>query len=490
MLFQGLTQATQLIIGIVLVRLISKETLGSYRQVLLVYGLLTGILTIQIESSLYYFLPKYGPEKRRNLVAQTLLITGIISLLTGLAMFFSAGLFAKQFNNPEIAPLIKIFACFPFFDRIVQLIPSFLISLDKALFSGLYSMFNSILMILTVVMIFALGYGIAEALWSKILIGAIFAVIGTLMMIYFSPFGQWHINKSLLLEQLNYCWPLMATTTIGIVNLKLDGILISYYFSKEVYAVYSTGALELPLIALFTASLSSAIMPNMVVEAEKGRLLNSLNLWHEATRKSSLLIFPTFAFFLVCGYDFIVLMYTQAYSQAAWPFLIYLARLPIRVAIYGAIFRAIGYTKPIAIAALLSFIVNAFVSVILLFAGRHGFLSYIGPSIGTFCGSLAAVLFMLVVLRRKINVGFGNVMRWKDLGRILGLSLFCGVLLWLIPVPVSNLLIKLIIRFIIYVGLFFTSLALTKSIHADEWELLRMPLAMIRKTIGRKKPLK
>jgi O-antigen/teichoic acid export membrane protein len=486
MAFQGLTQATQLIIGIVLVRLISKEMLGSYRQVMLVYGLLTGIFTIQIESSLYYFLPKCGPEKRRDLVAQTLLITGIISLSIGLAMFFSAGLFAKHFNNPEIATLIRIFACFPIFERIVCLQPDFLISLDKALFSGLYSMLSTVLMILTVVMIFVFGYGITEALWSKILIEAIFAVIGILMMIHFSPLGQWRINKSLLLEQLNYCWPLMATTTVGIVNLTLDGVLISAYFSREVYAVYSVGALELPLIALFTSSLSSAIMPNMAVEADKGRPLNSLNLWHEATRKSSLLIFPTFIFFLVCGYDFIVLIYTQDYSKAAWPFLIYLARLPVRVAIYAAIFRAIGFTKPLFWAALLSFITNLIVSVFLLVAGRHGFLSYIGPSIGTVFGTVVSASYLLMTLCKKLEIRFVQVMRWKELGRIFGLSLFCGVLLWLIPIPTSNLFFKLLIRFIIYVGVFFTSLVLTKSLHADEWELLQIPLTLIRKIATKK----
>lgn len=486
MAFHGLTQGTQLIIGIFLVRLISKEMLGSYRQVMLVYGLLAGIFTIQIEGSLYYFLPKCGPEKRRDLVAQTLLITGIISLSIGLAMFFSAGLFAKHFNNPEIATLIRIFACFPIFERIVCLQPAFLISLDKALFSGLYSMISSVLMILTVAMVFALGYGITEALFGKILIEALFAFIGILMMIYFSPLGQWRINKSLLLEQLNYCWPLMAMTTVAIVNLKLDGVLISYYFSREVYAVYSVGALELPLIALFTSSLSSAIMPNMVIEADKGRLLNSLNLWHEASRKSSLLIFPTFIFFLVCGYDFIVLIYTQDYSKAAWPFLIYLTMLPLRAAIYGAIFRAIGFTKPLFWAALFSFITNLIVSVFLLVAGRHGFLSYIGPSIGTVLGTLVSVSFLLTILCKKLEIRFAQVMRWKELGRIFGLSLFCGVFLWLIPIPTSNLFFKLLIRFIIYVGLFFTSLVLTKSLHADEWELLRILLTLIRKIATKK----
>jgi O-antigen/teichoic acid export membrane protein len=489
MAFQGLTQGTQLIIGIVLVRLISKEMLGSYRQVMLVYSLIVGILTLQIESSIYYFLPRYGPEKRRDLVTQTLFTTGIISLFVGLAMFFSADLFAERFNNPEIATLIRIFSCFSFFERIVHLLPAFLISLDKALLSGLYSMLSTILMILGVVVIFAFGYGIADALLGKILIEAIFAAIGIFIMIYFSPLGQWRINKSLLLEQLNYCWPLMAMTTVGIVNLKLDGVLISYYFSRDVYAVYSTGALELPLIALFTVSLSSAIMPNMVVEADEGRPLNSLNLWHEASRKSSLLIFPTFVFFLVCGYDFIVLMYTQDYSKATWPFLIYLTRLPFRVAIYGAIFRAIGFTKPLFWAAILAFTTNLIVSVGLLVAGRHGFLSYIGPSIGTACGTLASVSFLLTILCKKLRVRFVQVMRWKELGRIFGLSLLCGVLLWLTPVPFSNLLFKFVARFILYTTYFFGSLVLTKSLHPDEWELLRAPLVVIRR-IATKKHLK
>lgn len=487
MTFQGLTQAAQLIIGIILVRLISKEMLGSYRQVMLVYALIAGILTMQIESSLYYFLPKYGPEKRRDLMAQTLFSTGIISLAIGSAMFFSAGILANNFNNPEIVAWIRVYACFAFFERIVLLMPAFLISLDKAFLSGLFSMSSTILMVLTVVVVFAFGYGITEALLGKIFIEAVFAILGILIMIRYSPRGQWRINKSLLLEQLKYCWPLMATTTIAALNVRLDGLLISTYFSKEVYAVYSTGALELPLIALFTSSLSSAIMPNMVVEADNGRKLSSLNIWHEASRKSSLLIFPAFVFFLFCGHDFIVLLYTQDYEKATWPFLIYLARLPFRIAIYGAIFRAIGYTKPLFFAAIYSFTANVVIGITLLLAGRHGFLSYIGPSIGTFFGTLISVSYLLTVLQKKIGVSFSEIMRWKELGRIFAISLLCGFLLWLTPVPLSNLIIKLAVRCAIYTFYFVSALLLTKNLHADEFEMIYLPLKMMRKSVLNKK---
>lgn len=480
MAFVGVTQTTQLITGIILVRLISKEMLGDYRQVMLVYTLIAAIFSLQIENSLYYFLPKFGLNKRREIVAQTLLTTGFCSLLIAIVMFCSADLFAKNFNNPNIAMWIRIYACFPIFDRIVQLVPAFLISLDKAQFSGLYSTLSTVSMVSTVVVLFALGYGITQAILGNILVEAVFAFIGILLMMHFSPIGNWRINKTLLLEQLNYCWPLMATTAIGIINLKLDGLLISYYFSKEVYAVYSIGAVELPLVALFTSSLSSAIMPNMVTEADQGRKLNTLSIWHEAARKSSLFIFPAFAFFLVCGYDFIILFYTQNYSSATLPFLIYLTKLPFRVAIYGAIFRAMGLTKPLFIAALLSLITNLCVGISLLYLGQHSLLSYIGPSVGSVMGTLVSVYYLLSKLSKNLDICFREVMRWKELGRILAISLFCGILLWLTPIPPENLFVKMVLSFVVYIIYFFITLVLTKSLHSDEWELIRRPVALIR----------
>jgi O-antigen/teichoic acid export membrane protein len=272
-------------------------------------------------------------------------------------------------------------------------------------------------------------------------------------------------------------------TTVGILNLKLDGVLISSYFSDKVYAVYSTGALELPLIGLFTASITAAIMPNMVAETDRGRPTKSLEIWHKANRKSSLFIFPTFAFFLICGYDFIVFMYTKDYAMATWPFLIYLAKMPIRVAIYGALFRAMGHTKPLALAVFYSFIANVIIGVILLVVGRHGFLSFVGPSIGSLIASFVAVGYLLNAMCVKLNIPLTQAMRWKELGRIFALSLLCGLFLWLIPMPIENLFIKLAIRFVLYVIMFTFSLLLTKSLHQDELELLRLPITLFRKVV-------
>jgi len=75
------------------------------------------------------------------------------------------------------------------------------------------------------------------------------------------------------------------------------------------------------------------------------------------------------------------------------------------------------------------------------------------------------------------------VMRWKELGRIFGLALLCGGLLWLIPIPFESLLLKLIGRFILFMLFYICALIFTKSLKPDEWELLLLPLALVRKII-------
>jgi O-antigen/teichoic acid export membrane protein len=478
-LSQGVTQITQVLLWIVLVRLISKEMLGSYRQIMLVYALFAGILSLQLESSLYYFIPKLGVEKRRQLILQTLIITLGSAGVIGSLMFLGSGYIAGRFDNPSLVPLIRIFALYPFVDRIIVLVPAFLISLDRAIGAGLYSMLAALCRVVLVVIMFIMGRGLYDVLWVMVGIGGIFAFIGCVTMFRLSSYGHWRISRSLLSEQFYYCWPLLATTMVGILNIKLDGFLISIYFSPDVYAVYSCGAMELPIIGLVTVSLSQAIMPNMVVLADQNRHQEALYIWQEAARKASLIVFPCFLFFLVTGYDFIVFLYSVDYEKASWPFLIYLGQLPFRVAVYSALLRAIGHTRPIAKAALLALVCNFIISVTLLFLGQHGFLSYVGPSIGTVCSVVIIVGYLLLVISRKLQIPFFRIMRWKELGRVFGIGLICGLLLWLIPLPETSLLIKLMVQSVIYFCLFVGAIVVTNSLKEDEKELFLAPLRSI-----------
>jgi hypothetical protein len=120
---------------------------------------------------------------------------------------------------------------------------------------------------------------------------------------------------------------------------------------------------------------------------------------------------------------------------------------------------------------------------VLVELGQKGFVSYIGPSIGAVCGTIADVLFLILCLRTKLNLPFAAILRWKELCRIFGLSLFCGAIMWCIPLPIENLLVKLSVQFIAFTLLYVSVAWATKSLKPDEIELINIPLRVIKRNV-------
>lgn len=484
---QSLTRLTTIILGIILVRIVSQQTFGTYRQVNLVYVILASAFSLQLDSSLYYFVPKLDINSRRTLMFQTLLITIGLASVIAVIMFTGAGVVSKRFNNPELIPLVRIFALYPFVERLIVLVPAFMISLDRPARAGVYTIVSSAGRMAAVIITFALGYGLVEVMWAIVLVSGAIAIIGCLDITRFCPSGQWSFDKFLVLEQLHYTWPLLAGMIVATLNLQLDKVLISVFLGTQSYAIYSCGAMQLPVVSIITASLSYAMMPELVKILERGDSLKALSIWQEGARKCSLVIFPCFIFFFVTGFDFITLLYGREYSQAAWPFRIYLLSLPLKVAVYATLFRAAGKTGPIAKGAVIALVINAVVSISLVSLGRKGFLTFIGPAIGTVIATWCAWLYLLIKIRPVASVTFTSVMRWKELGQILIVSAVCGVVLWFIPLLQMPLLLKLIIQALIYLTVFLILVLSTGMLKKDEKQLLCLPFTFVWQLLSKKR---
>lgn len=484
MLSQGLTQATTIILGIILVRLITKETFGTYRQTFLLYAFLGGILSLQLENSLYYFVPKCSIEQQRSLLLQTISTKLVFALMASLIMFFGAGIIATMFSNPDLVKLLRIFSLYPLAASIISLIPAFMISIDRAVRAGVYSMADAVGRLAVVVIMFALGQSLANVLWATIILAGIISFVGYMDMARFCPIGKWEFNRGLFIEQLHYTWPFLAISIIGVVNVQLDKFLISVFYDPATYAVYSCGAFELPIIALVTGSVNNAIMPNLVTLSSQGKPLEALALWQEAVRKCSLIIFPCFAFFMFLARDLIIVLYGKEYSMAVWPFTVYLCLLPIRIATYSTLFRAVGRTKPIAVSAALNLIMNVILSTSLTWIGGHSLLSFIGPSTGAVLSNIIAMSYLLWGLSKFLNVPMSAIMRWKELGALLLVCAGCGFAVFIIPVPVSSLLVKMVIRGVIFVIILIIAAMVTKRLKEDEKQMFLLPWMFLKSKLG------
>ena len=481
MLSQGLNKATTVILGIVLVRMIDQETFGTYRQALLVYGFLGGVLALNLGQSLYYFIPRLQPGLRSIFLFQTYLISFGLSLLMALTMWFGADRIAVFLGNPDLVPLVRILALYPFAERLINTIPAFMISLDRPVRAGVYSLAATAGRVGGVIVAFAIFQSLIAVMWAMIAVAIGVSLVGTVDMARMSRPIRLRIDRELMLEQVHYTWPLWTTALVAVVNLEYGKLVISYFFDPATYAVYSCGAAELPVAALFTTSLTTAIMPNLVSLAAEGKVEGALHVWQAAIRKSSLVIFPCFAFFTVVSSDFMVLLYGADYARAAWPFAVLLLRLPIRIAAYSAIFRALGRTKPIAISALIALGGNVLVATSLTWLGNGSLLSFVGPAIGDVVGSLIALVYVLTVLAHELNKPIRQVLRWRELGITMFLCGLAAILAFVLPVGGVMLPLRLAIRFAIFSISFVLLMRISKQLQSDEIELAS---ALLRKVIG------
>lgn len=484
MLSRSFSQATAVLLGVILVRMISEQTLGTYRQAFLVYYLVAAIIAFRLETSLFYFVPNVEQDRRRLLVLQTIAMTTVASLVMGAVLFLGSGVASRLLNNPELSSLVRVLWLYPLVDGLSLLVPAYMISVDRAVRAGVYSAAASVARVVVVVTAFAVGLSLPVVLRLAVASVGVVAAIGCLEMVRFSPGGAFRFDRPLILQQIRYTWPLWATTAVGFLNIRFDKLLISNVFDPATYAVYSCGAFEIPIAFLVTSSIAVGMMPTLVSLARDGRVPEVLSIWQEAARKGGLVVFPCFALLLPLSRDLIVLLYRENYAMAAWPFAIYLLILPVRVVLYSSFLRAVGRTRPIAVSAATGLAVNVVVSVALVRAGGGGLVSFIGPSIGTVLSAVVAVSYLIRSIGASAGIPVSRVMPWKDLAPVFAVSVAAGLVMYLLPLPDLTLPARVLIRAAVFAVAFGVALRFTGLLREDEKRLLLAPVRAIKRFAG------
>lgn len=461
-----------MLLAVLLARTLDRESFGTYQQALLVSGFVFTLIAAHCGSALYYFVVRSRPEGRGreqfvNNAALLLLTTAPISL----GLFLLAEPLAAAMNHPAAAGALRLFAFYPVAQGFLDQVQPVLLGMDRAWTATRIVALGLVLRVGAVGGALAISGEVQWILAAYLGATALTALVGGVVAWRVLPPGPRRLRPGILREQLAYLFPLAAATAVGAINVQLDKFLITTFFEPGEFAVYAVGALELPFIGFVTSSLQTAILPEMVERARDGNVAGSLALWQEAVRKASLVILPLFCFFVPFAGDFMVALYGQPYEAARWPFLIYLLRLPVRIALYGAFFRAIDQNRYVTRAAVLSLVVNAAVSLSLLLATRGHSVAFVAPAVGTVAASYAAAVYLLGRLARLPGVT-GPVLPWGFCGRVLAVALVAAIpvlALHAAPVPPIVRLGLAFGAFWLLFGLLATARGL---VGAGEWELL------------------
>ncbi|MCA9541292.1 MAG: polysaccharide biosynthesis C-terminal domain-containing protein, partial [Myxococcales bacterium] len=280
-------------------------------------------------------------------------------------------------------------------------------------------------------------------------------------------------------QLLAYGVPLSATQIVGKLNVQIDKYMIAALCTAEIFAVYTVGATEMPLVPGIAYAVTGALLPVLVVRHAEGDRDGFLEYWHGSMVKVALLMMPVFVFLFLTAEPVVRVLFSARYVDATVPFRAYLCLLPLRLCAYGAVVRALGTTRPILVAALVALGVNAGLNYPLYLA-----FGLVGPAAASVIAQLASIAVLLTTVRRELGIGWGAVFPWKAALRPLAVAAIAGVPLYFLGDHLTGNLLPFAVGLPVFAAVYL-GLALALGLLGRADLVYAMQFATLR--LGRKK---
>ncbi|HEX7956088.1 MAG TPA: oligosaccharide flippase family protein [Pyrinomonadaceae bacterium] len=323
-----------------LVRHLTQTEYGLFKQVFLVVGTAVAVLPLGFGMSAYYFLPREDERGRARAVLNVLVFSTAVGAAGGLALALFPGLLGRVFNDPTLvsyAPLVGVVIFF-------WVVSSFL---ETVAVANQETRLSTVLIVgaqltKTLFMLGALlAFGTLRALIYASLAQGVLQTVVLLRYLSARFPGYWRaFDLGMLRAQTAYALPLGVAGLMYTVQTEGHNYFVSHYFTPAEFAVYAVGCLELPLVGLLRESINSVMIPRVSLLQKAGETREIVGLTARVMRKLAAFFFPTYAFFMVAGREFIAFLFTPAYLPS-WPVMVVnLTLLPFAIIALDPLVRA------------------------------------------------------------------------------------------------------------------------------------------------------
>jgi O-antigen/teichoic acid export membrane protein len=408
---------------VILVRLLSPEQFGAYRQVLFLYAVALPVIKFMIPESLYFFYPRKKKIIHRYL-SQTLTLLCINGVIGSCLIVLFGGYF-KWLPSGLTADFVMPLALFLLIEAVGSMIEHIFV-LEKNIFLTFTgNLANSILRVMLIVgavYLFADVIAIVYALilWSVLRLGAtVWYLIGKY------PSRPGFSSRAMLKEQLSYSLPIAVGGVIGLIGAQIDKGIISGYMTPEDFALYSLGSLGImSAVKVLYVSLGNVFVPRFGELAVNKDLDAIRRLWHKMILMNAIVTIPIVTFFIIYAPQVISILYTDRYLQATNLWRLNMMVLIIQMTGFGYIPKAMGRTGSIFAGNVARFIVSVPLSIYLIIE-----IGLVGGVIAFVVGFWVNALIQLRACKTSIEASFASFLPWELLLRILLISLLSASIL-------------------------------------------------------------
>jgi O-antigen/teichoic acid export membrane protein len=316
---------------LLLVRRLDQTSFGLYKQVFLLVGTAMNVLPLGFHMSAFYFLPR-ETERRGEVVFNILLFHVLVAGAACLAFVLRPTLITSLFPDSQelvaYAPALALVL-------LLWVVSSFLESVAMAnqetktatLFIVSMQLTRTFLLLAAAVM-----FASVEALiYAAVIQGALQTVV---LLVYlslrFEHFGR-RFDLQLLRTQLSYALPLGLAGFLFSMQMDMHNYFVSNRFDAATFAIYAIGCFNLPLIHILSDSVGSVMIPRVAELEKQNQRREIIVLISRMMRKLAVAYFALYAFLLVMGREFIVVLFREQYL-ASWPiFAVNLSIIPLGI---------------------------------------------------------------------------------------------------------------------------------------------------------------
>lgn len=368
--------ALNMILPLLVVRYLTQENVGIYRQSFLVASNAVLVLPLGFSMSAYYFLNR-DPEKHPSVIFNILFFNCVMGAVAFIVLFFFPNILGSAFQSPELARLSPLIGVVVWVWIFASFLETAAISLQEARLAAGFIVFTQLLktalMTLSVV-----AFGSVDSLLYAALL--LFSLQAVLMLWYLNrrfPTFWTSVDFRFFGRQMAYAIPFGLSVLLYVLQTDIHNYFVSHSFSAAEFAIYSVGCFQLPLVAMLWESVGAVMIPKMSQLQDQNKTREMLELTVKATQKLTLVYFPLFAFLFIVSDEFITTLFTKDYQASAAIFRVNLLTLPLFSFVVDPITRAFPYAGRF----LLKVRIGIFVGVFAVFwagLGRFGLTEMIG----------------------------------------------------------------------------------------------------------------
>jgi O-antigen/teichoic acid export membrane protein len=419
---KGLTTVVALVSGMVMARILSQAELATYRQTLLAYQVAVPLLSLGVAQGIYYFLP---PEKFRvrGVVVDALVLMLTMGLLY--AVFIALGgnhLLAKRFSNPAIVNTLAYIVPLPLVMLPAGLLSSVMVVQNQVNKLTVYNVLTNLLLAAGIIGACLVWKTPESMVLTKVGVSVVIGIVAIVLMLQATPRDDWRPRWSHMKTMVGYSIPLVLAGALGSISLQLDKLIVSSMCTPEEFAVYSTGATEIPLIGIITGSISSVMLVEFRRAFAAGEMPEALRLYREVPLKTTLFLFPAMVYLMLAAKPFMILLFSEKYAASSTAFMLYLLLIPYRTFLLGGM-AAVGKSRIVLRNSAISLLLNLVLSILLV--KRLGYLGAIIATVVAMGAWNIPILFR--EMSRSLHTSLADIYPWKTAGLTLLLALAAAI---------------------------------------------------------------